>query len=149
MAKVLVLYASLTGSTEIMAETISDSIKANNHDVDFKSFDLDPIDAKEMVNYDGILLGSYSWDDDIPFEVEDFYQDMDDLDLTGKLVGTFGSCDSYYDIYGPALDTLASKSEERNATVYSEKLKIELEPDDQEIEHCEKFAEGFLQQLTT
>ncbi|RYG73698.1 flavodoxin [Lentibacillus lipolyticus] len=149
MAKVLVLYASLTGSTEVMAETISDYIKNQNHEVDFKSFDFEPIPAKELVNYDGILFGSYSWDDDIPFEVEDFYQDMDDVDLSGKLVGTFGSCDSYYDIYGPALDTLASKSEERNATIYEEKLKVELEPDDQDIEHCEKFAAGFLQQLAT
>ncbi|MFD2761090.1 flavodoxin domain-containing protein [Lentibacillus juripiscarius] len=147
MAKVLVLYASLTGSTEVMAETITDYIKAKDHDVDFKSFDFEPIPAKELVNYDGILLGSYSWDDDIPFEVEDFYQDMDDVDLSGKLVGTFGSCDSYYDIYGPALDTLATKAEERNSAVYKEKLKVELEPDDQDIEHCEQFAEGFLQEL--
>ncbi|HLS07858.1 flavodoxin domain-containing protein [Lentibacillus sp.] len=146
MANVLVLYASLTGSTEIMAEEMTEHLKEQGHEVSHKSFDLDPIDASRMEEFDSILFGSYSWDDDIPFEVEDFYFDMDDVDLTGKTVGVFGSCDSYYDIYGPAIDTLASKAKERGATVYEEKFKFELEPDDKDIEHGIQFADAVLNQ---
>ncbi|QKY70037.1 flavodoxin domain-containing protein [Lentibacillus sp. CBA3610] len=144
MAKVLVLYASLTGSTEIMAEEMTNHLKEKGHDVEHKSFDLDPIDAQRLEEFDSILFGSYSWDDDIPFEVEDFYFDMDDVDLTGKTVGVFGSCDTYYDIYGPAIDTLAAKSQERNATVYEEKFKFELEPDDKDIDHGFEFADAVI-----
>ncbi|SDQ20208.1 flavodoxin I [Virgibacillus subterraneus] len=146
MARILVIYASLTGSTEIMAESIVEHIK-DDHDVVVKTFDFDPIDAKELKNFDGILIGSYSWDDDIPFEVEGFHDDMDEVDLTGKLVGVFGSCDSYYDIYGPALDTMAIKAEKQNATVFEEKLKIELEPDPDDIKHCQRFADEFLKEI--
>ncbi|TMN21481.1 flavodoxin [Lentibacillus cibarius] len=144
MANVLVLYASLTGSTEIMAETMTEHLTAQGHDVTYKSFDLDPIEAKRLEEFDVILFGSYSWDDDIPFEVEDFYEDMEEVDLTGKAVGVFGSCDSYYDIYGPALDTLASRATEQNATVYEEKLKFELEPDDENLKHGKTFVDAVL-----
>ncbi|WP_010532037.1 flavodoxin domain-containing protein [Lentibacillus jeotgali] len=144
MANVLVLYASLTGSTEIMAETMTEHLKENGHEVAHKSFDLDPIDVSRLAEFDSILFGSYSWDDDIPFEVEDFYFDMDEIDLNGKTVGVFGSCDTYYDIYGPAIDTLAAKAKERGATVYEEKFKFELEPDDKDIEHGKSFADAVL-----
>lgn len=146
MAKILVLYASLTGSTEMMAEAIVEHIQ-DRHDTVVKTFDFDPIEAKELKNFDGILIGSYSWDDDIPFEVDGFHDDMDEVVLTGKLVGVFGSCDSYYDVYGPALETMAMKAEKQNGKVYEEKLKIELEPDDKDIEHCKRFADGFLDEL--
>ncbi|SFB12756.1 flavodoxin I [Lentibacillus halodurans] len=148
MANVLVLYASLTGSTEIMAESITEYLREKGHDVAHKSFDLDPIEVKRLEDFDVIMFGSYSWDDDIPFEVEDFYEDMDDVDLTGKLVGVFGSCDAYYDIYGPAIDTLASRAAERKATVYEEKFKFELEPDDKDIAYGKSFAEAVLNQNT-
>ncbi|MFD1362089.1 flavodoxin domain-containing protein [Lentibacillus salinarum] len=144
MANVLVLYASLTGSTEIMAETMTEHLQEQGHEVAHKSFDLDPIEVSRLEEFDGILFGSYSWDDDIPFEVEDFYEDMEEIDLTGKVVGVFGSCDAYYDIYGPALDTLAARATEQNATVYEKKFKFELEPDDKDIEHGKTFADAVL-----
>ena len=147
MAKILIVYTSLTGSTEIMAETIIEQLKQRGHDITMKTFDFDPIEAKEMKNFDGIIIGSYSWDDYIPFEVDGFHDDMDEVDLTGKLVGVFGSCDSYYDIYGPALDTMATKAQKQGAAIYEEKLKIELEPDDKDVEHCKKSAAGFLEKL--
>lgn len=146
MAKVLVVYASLTGSTEMMAEAMVDHIK-EDHDVTVKTFDFDPIPAKEMTNYDGILIGSYSWDDDIPFEVDGFHDDMDEVDLTGKLVGVFGSCDSYYDIYGPALDTMATKAQKQGGTVFEERLKIELEPDEADTENCQRFVDEFVKEI--
>ncbi|GAB4073040.1 flavodoxin [Barrientosiimonas marina] len=148
MANVLIICASLTGSTEIMAEEMTEHLQGLGHDVTFKSFDLDPIEASRLQEFDCIMFGSYSWDDDIPFEVEDFYDDMEDVDLTGKRVGAFGSCDAYYDIYGPAIDTLATRASEQNATVYKEKFKFELEPDDQDIEYGEKFAEAVVNQET-
>lgn len=147
MAKILVVYTSLTGSTEMMAESMIEQLEKSGHDVTTKTFDFDPIEAKEMENFDGIIIGSYSWDDDIPFEVDGFHDDMDEVDLTGKLVGVFGSCDSYYDIYGPALDTMATKAQQQGAEIYEEKLKIELEPDDKDVERCRKFADGFLEKL--
>lgn len=148
MASVLVIYASLTGSTEMMAEAMIDEIEENRHEVVKKSFDFDPIDAQDLIKFDGILIGSYTWDDDIPYEVNGFYDELDRVDLTGKFVAVFGSCDSTYDMYGPAIENIASKVQKQGAIVYDEKLKIELEPSDDDIVHCKKFAEGFLKEIT-
>lgn len=149
MAKILVIYASMTGSTELMAEAMCDHIRELGHDADQRSFDFEPLDSvQEMLNYDGILIGSYTWDDDLPYEVEDFYDELDNVDLTGKLIGVFGSCDSFYPVYGAALDTIATKVSERGAELYSEKLKIELEPGKKDIELCKQLAEELLQKIS-
>ncbi|WP_077329578.1 flavodoxin [Virgibacillus siamensis] len=148
MAKILVIYASMTGSTELMAEAMVDHIHDLGHDVDKRSFDFEPLDsAEDMLGYDGILIGSYTWDDDLPYEVEDFYDELENVDLSGKLIGVFGSCDSFYPVYGAALDTISTRVSERGASIYGEKLKIELEPDKKDIEACKQFAEGMLKQL--
>lgn len=83
MAKIILLDASMTGSTEIMADAIGDYVKGAGHELVRKSFDFDDIDVQELLDYDGILIGSYTWDDDLPYEVEDFYDDLDSVDLTG------------------------------------------------------------------
>ncbi len=39
---------------------------------------MDDMEAVELENYDGILFGTYTWGDgDLPYELEDFYDDMD------------------------------------------------------------------------
>lgn len=147
MARILLLDASMTGSTEIMADAVGDVVKAAGHELVRKSFDFDDVDVQELVEYDGVLIGSYSWDDYLPYEVEDFHDDMDEVDLTGKLFGLFGSCDSFYEFYGVALEALAEQIPEAGGTVYEEKLKVELEPNDDDIKDCQNFANGFLEQL--
>ncbi|MEN1967390.1 flavodoxin domain-containing protein [Lentibacillus sp. N15] len=147
MAKIMLMDASMTGSTEMMADAIGDYVQGAGHELVRKSFDFDAIDVQELLDYDGILIGSYTWDDDLPYEVEDFYEDLDDVDLTGKLVGVFGSCDSFYDSYGAALETIAARVPEIGGSMYEEKLKVELEPNDKDIEDCKHFAAGFLEQL--
>ncbi len=148
LAKILVIYASLTGSTELMAESMYDHIKEAGHDVDQKSFDFEPLDdIQDLIDYDGVLIGSYTWDDNVPFEAEDFYEALDYVDLTGKLLGLFGSCDSSYPVYGAALETIAEKISERGGKMYEQKLKIELEPDNEDIETCKQFADDFLNEL--
>ncbi|WP_088052878.1 flavodoxin domain-containing protein [Virgibacillus dakarensis] len=148
MARIIMMDASMTGSTEMMADAIGDYIKGAGHELVRKSFDFDEIDVQELLDYDGILIGSYTWDDDLPYEVEDFYEELDEVDLTGKLVGVFGSCDSFYDSYGAALETIAARVPTIGGTMYEEKLKVELEPNDEDIEHCKQFAAGFLEQLS-
>ena len=54
------------------------------------------------------LFGTYTYEDgDLPYEVEDFYEEMEGLDLTGKAVGVFGSGDTFYQTFGNAVDTMA------------------------------------------
>lgn len=141
MAKIIVLHATITGNTELIAETIADELVSLQHEVDMKSFDFDVIDINEVLAYDAILIGTYTWDDgQIPYTVEDFYDELGSADIQGKLFGVFGSADSYYEYYGGAIDMVANRAEELGADVLPNRLKIELAPDEDDLVRCKGFA---------
>ncbi|SEP88365.1 flavodoxin I [Virgibacillus subterraneus] len=144
MGKVLMLYASMTGNTELMAEIIAEVVENRGHEVVTKTFDLDSIDVEELLEYDGVLVGTYSWDDgELPYEAEDFYEELDDVDITGKIVGVFGSGDSFYDSYGGASQMMGERFKEKQANLVAERLIVDLEPDKQDVVRCQQFAEAF------
>jgi len=143
--KILMLYASQTGNTELMAEAMSAFLEHNKIDVAMKTFDFDPIDVEDLKNYDAILIGTHTWDDgDLPYEVEDFYEELEDVNIENKLFAVFGSCDSFYDTYGGAIDLMGERLEELGAAVVTPWLKVDLEPNKNDIISCENLAEQVL-----
>lgn len=52
MGKIFMLYASATGNTELMAEAMVAYFEAQNNEVVTKTFDFDPIDVEELLDYD-------------------------------------------------------------------------------------------------
>ena len=74
MAKILIAYASMSGNTE-SADLIKVSLDAFDHEVVLQ--EMEGMDA-ELLAYDGIILGSYTWGDgELPFEAEDFHEDLE------------------------------------------------------------------------
>lgn len=141
MGKILIIYASRTGNTEIMAETIAEQLKTSNNKVTIQNIDFDEIDMNKLCKYDAVLLGTYTWyDGELPYEVEDLHEALSDIDLVHKIIGIFGSADSFYDTYGGAIDIMTERVRELGATVVSEPLKIDLEPSDTDIIRCRQFA---------
>jgi|SRR5690625_3395815 len=141
MSKILLIYASITGNTELMAEVIEDQLTELNHEVVIKTFDFDPIYVEEIADYDAVLVGTHTWDDgDLPYEVEDFYEDLDLVDITGKIFAIFGSADSFYPTYGGAIDLMWNRVQDLGANVLENRLKVDLEPDQEDIERCKRFA---------
>lgn len=142
MSKILVLFASMTGNTELMAEAIADHLIHLQHDVVIKTFDFDPIYVDELSEYDAVLIGTHTWDDgSLPYEVEDFYDDLADVDITGKTFGVFGSADSFYDSYGGAIDLIGDHVQQLGAELLPLRLKVDLEPDAKDIGYCKEFSE--------
>ncbi|KWW11039.1 flavodoxin [Peribacillus simplex] len=144
MSKIIIIFASMSGNTEEMADSIAAGIKEN--DVDIEMIDImDSPEASILEGYDGILLGAYTWGDgDLPDDFLDFYDEMDDVDLTGKKAAVFGSGDSYYTHYCAAVDILSEKLRERGADIVMEGLKVELTPEDEEIKRCQDFGREFM-----
>ena len=56
MAKVLIVYYSRTGNTRQMAKLVEEGIRAEGIDVEMK--DVQDVKANELLNADGIILGS-------------------------------------------------------------------------------------------
>lgn len=148
MNNILVLFASLTGNTEMVAQIIADYLTDKKYSVEMRSFDYDPIDIDEVANYEAILVGTYTWDDGaLPYEVEDFYEDLEEVDLTNKIFGVFGSADSFYESYGGAIELVGDRATDLGAKVIPVRLKVDIEPDKQDVVRCHAFAEMVIEAL--
>ncbi|MDQ0062420.1 flavodoxin [Paenibacillus harenae] len=139
MPKVLVVYASMTGNTEEMAEAIAaGAAEAGVEVVSKEAFDAS---AAELLEYDGIIIGAYTWGDgELPDEFIDFYEGMDGLDLTGKKAAVFGSGDTSYPIYCGAVDTIEVKLRELGAEIVAESMKFEYNPSNEELEQGKRVG---------
>jgi flavodoxin I len=146
-AKCTVVYTSISGNTEKMAEAIADGIRATGCEVDVK--DMFFAKANELAEYDGLLLGSCTWGDgELPDEALYFYEELDELNLQGKKAAAFGSCDSNYDSYGAAVDLLEEKLRDRGAEIVVDKLKVELLPTDEDTQSCREYGRAFAGMLS-
>lgn len=147
MADVLLLYITSTGNTEIMAEAIAGYLEYNNHHVVIKTFDFDPIDVEELHDYDVVLIGTHSSDDgEIPFEAEDFYEELEVVDWrNGPVFAVFGSGDTAYDAFCLSVDLMGDKLKHLGAKLVPERFKVDLTPTEEELQQIERFAETAIQ----
>jgi flavodoxin I len=146
MKKICIVYASMSGNTEKIADRLRTNLQ---NDFEIELLEMENLEASVLLKYDGILIGSYTWGDgELPFEAEDFYEELDELDLTGKVIGCFGSGDHAYPQFCASVDQLQEKVIERGAEVVKEGLKIELAPETEEdFEQCFAFAKQFSELL--
>lgn len=148
MGKILMIYASQSGNTEIITDIIADNLRKLDQLVVIKSFDFDVIDMEALAEYDAVLVGTYTWDDgELPYEVEDFYIDIADVDITGVTFGVYGSADSCYDTYGLAIDLLADRITNQGGNVIEERLKIDILPNKRDKKRCEEFAREIVREI--
>ena len=149
MTKMILIYASMGGNTEMMAEEVANGVRQEGEDLEVIDI-MDGIEASALENYDGVLLGSYTWGDgELPDDFFDFYDEMESINLTGKKAAVFGSCDSAYPNFGAAVDILMEKLRERGAEVYPQGLKVDNTPDVEEEEACRTFGKEFISFLKT
>lgn len=137
----------MTGNTEVMAEILEHSLLEEGLEVTVK--EALRAKPKEMLKYDGILLGAYTYEGgEIGDEFMLFYEEMDQVDLTGKLMAVFGSGDTFYrDTYCVAVDIITEKLIELGANVVLEGLKVDLIPEGEDEERCLKFGKDFAEKV--
>ena len=145
MAQVLIVYASLTGNTRAGAEIVADSFKELGVYVELvQSYDADPYDFE---NADICIVGTYTYgtDADLPDEIVDFYEELEDIDLSGKVSGVFGSGDTFYvGKYCLCVDDFEEQFKKTGATKGAEGIKYNLEPDQDAATDLKNFAKELL-----
>ncbi|MEN0642659.1 flavodoxin [Alkalicoccobacillus gibsonii] len=148
MSKIVLVFASMSGNTEDIADLITGKLRANGFVVDQE--EMEEYDPANLTEYDGIIIGSYTWGDgDLPYEAEDFYTAMDDVDLSGKQAAVFGSGDTVYPEFCEAVHTFEKKLVECGAVLITEGLKIEFTPETEEdFQACDRFVEEFIKKMT-
>jgi flavodoxin I len=146
MSEYIVVYSSLSGNTEDIADLIAEGIKSTGHEVTVK--DAMDCNASILTEYDAFCLGAYTWGDgELPDEFLDFFEEMDELDLTGLCAATFGSGDTTYEQFCASVDILGNKIIERGGTITQPGLKIEYSPTGDDREKCRQFGIDFVNKV--
>lgn len=148
MGSILMIYASQTGNTERATEILQEQLEELEHDVMVESFGFDDIMVEDLEQYDAVLIGTYTWGDgDLPFEAEDFYIDMEGFDLSESLIGVYGTGDSFFETFGIAVESMWERAEESGAMMVDEPLIIDLDPDEEDEERLQAFAEKISEKI--
>jgi len=140
----MIVYASLTGNTEECAEILEEAFQELGAEVELvESVFADPEDFK---NVDITVVGTYTYgtDADLPDEIVDFYEELEDVDLTGKIYGNFGSGDTFYEKYCKSVDDFDEQFEKTGATKGADNVKVNLNPEEDDAENLKAFAQKLI-----
>ena len=87
MAKILIIYYSRSGNTKKMASLVEAGVKAEGMDVTLK--DALKTKAKELLDYDGIIIGSPTYYGSMAAEIKKLLDDS--VAFHGQLEGKVGA----------------------------------------------------------
>lgn len=140
MALAKIVYASMTGNTEELADIVSKKLEELGHDVEVD--ECTTVEAADFEEADIAIVASYTYGDgDLPDEIVDFYEDLQDVDLSGKIYGVIGSGDTFYDYFCKSVDEFEEQFALTGATKGADSVKVDLAAEEEDIENLERFAE--------
>lgn len=134
-----IVYASMTGNTEEIADIVAEAFE--NLDVDVEIDECTQVDAEDFEDADICVVATYTYGEgDLPDEIVDFYEELQELDLNGKIFGVCGSGDTFYDQYCKSVDDFDAAFSKTGATRGAESVKVEMTAEEEDIENLEAFA---------
>ncbi|GAB6093623.1 flavodoxin [Furfurilactobacillus curtus] len=142
-----VVYATITGNNQDVADIVTEALE--DLDVTVTESEISQTDVTDLTDNDIIVIVPYTYDEGaLPEEGLDFFDDLADIDLTGKIFGVTGSGDVFYgDDYGTAVDRFDERLASTGATRGVAKLKINLSPDEDDISQLDQFAQSLVAAL--
>lgn len=87
MGKVIIVYYSRSGNTKKMAEIIEEGVSSEGVDVTLK--DVNETSAEELLDYDGIIVGSPTYYGSMAWELKKLFDDS--VKFHGQLEGKVGA----------------------------------------------------------
>ena len=140
MSKLAVIYWSMTGNTQAMAEAIADGAREAGAQADL--FSVDQVTVDQALEYDKLALGCPAMGAEVleEAEFEPFFTALEGR-LGGKRVALFGS---YGWGDGQWMRDWQERVEGANADLYQgQGLMVNETPDDGALEQCRAFGAGF------
>lgn len=140
MAKALVVYATITGNNEDVADIVTGALEDLGIDVEMAEITM--ADVADFQDVDICVVCPYTYDEGaLPEEGLDFYDDLKAANLKGKVYGVAGSGDTFYgDDYCKAVDKFGAAFREAGATQGSANVHINLAPGPEDEETLDAFA---------
>ena len=141
-----IVYASMTGNTEEIADIVAETMEDMGIEVEIE--ECTQVDAADFEDADICVLASYTYDEGtLPDEILDFYEDLLELDLTGKIFGVCGSGDTFYDYFCKAVDDFEQAFLKTGATKGADNVKVDLAAEEEDIQNLEAFAKKLVEQV--
>lgn len=140
MPKAMIVYASLTGNTEEMANLLAQEFEKLNVEVEVE--EAIQVYPEEFHDFDICVVATYTYgtDGELPDEIIDFYEDLAEEDLSGKVYGVLGSGQTFYEHFCRAVDYFDKQFERTRATRGTKPIKIELNVSDDDRPKLTVFA---------
>lgn len=146
MAKVLVVYFSLTGKTERMAEYIAEGVRFSGQEaVTKKTSEIRTVD--DVAGYDGYVFGSPTYHRDMAGPMKNFLFLAAKADLEGKSAGAFGSYTHSGDAPAMILDTMQYVYKMRPLELGSFNLKEAMVDTTEGMRACQDYGKVFGEKL--
>lgn len=144
MTKALIVYASITGNDAEIADIVEEDFEDAGIDVEVS--EVSQTDASQLLDADIDVVATYTYDDQIvPEEALDFYEDLQEMDLSGKVYGCCGSGDTFYDDFCASVDRFDVAFAKAGAIKGAENVHVELAPEMDDIEHLDKFVHDLIE----
>ncbi len=141
-----IVYASMTGNTEEIADIVAEELE--NLGMDVEKDECTQVDAEDFKDADLCIVATYTYDDgELPDEIVDFYEDLQELDLANKIFGVVGSGDTFYEEFCKSVDDFVAAFEKTGAKQGASSVKVDLAAEEEDIQHLEKFAKTLVEQL--
>ncbi|MFD1464887.1 flavodoxin [Lapidilactobacillus mulanensis] len=137
---VKIVYASMTGNNEEIAGILEESFENLGCEVD--NTEASQADASDYEDADICIVATYTdGEGEIPEEAQDFYDDLQEEDLTGKIYGVCGSGDRFYgEHFCATVDDFDRVFQNIGAVKGAESVKVDLAAEADDIKNLDAFA---------
>lgn len=108
MAKIGLFYGTQTGNTEDIANRIKDAFGGDSIEL----HDVADVEASQLGEYEYLIIGCPTWNvGEMQSDWEGLYEDLDEVDFSGKTVAYFGAGDQigYAENFQDAMGMLCEK----------------------------------------
>ena len=132
MKKALIIFGSTTGNTETMSERIENALGGQGVETEIKYVTDASIEDLTSEN-NLLLLGCPAYGDEeieLQEDFEEFYEQLDGVNLNGKKFAVFAPGDSSYEHFCGSVDMLEDKMKELGGELVAPGLKVDADPDD-------------------
>ncbi|GAA3631911.1 flavodoxin domain-containing protein [Lactobacillus hamsteri] len=139
--KATIVYASMTGNNEDMAEILEEDLQDYGFDVE--NNDVSFADASDYLNSDLCIFVTYTYGEGkMTDEIADFYDQLKDLDLSGKYFAVMGSGDKTYgEHFCENVFDFEKLFKECGAEEITKPVTIENAPEDEDLDLIDQAAE--------
>lgn len=140
----MIIYASLTGSTEEVARILAAKLEVLGGKAEV--IGCEQTDASVFLDADICVVATYTFgsEGDLPDEIQEFYEDLGKMDLSGKIFGALGTGEEAYGYFCKSVDDFDRQFEKTGAMRGAEVVKVEDYADDIDEERIEAFARDLM-----